>query len=204
MQSYGVQSLKDMFSKTMVDNVIQLPVAHLQLPLGPERRHPLLPLRRGIEWPVIAWPMWYYNGTPYMPDGVISSISCMGNPAVWWFGLAGACCSWLIARGVETPRTERVYPGTDRLRVAVPALGAGAALDVHLPLFRQRALHHSWRPVLLLKDRLQQALRGRLHAPRPSRFARRRWCCSSPSIRWNRGTPVSRAYAKHAALVQLV
>ncbi len=40
------------------------------------------------QWPVIWWPMWYYSGTEYMPQGTISSISCMGNPAVWWFGLA--------------------------------------------------------------------------------------------------------------------
>ncbi|NLF27038.1 MAG: phospholipid carrier-dependent glycosyltransferase [Clostridiales bacterium] len=40
------------------------------------------------QWPVIAWPMWFYSGTQFMPEGVISSISCMGNPAVWWFGLA--------------------------------------------------------------------------------------------------------------------
>ena len=32
--------------------------------------------------------MWYYSGTAYLPtSGMISSISCMGNPAVWWFGL---------------------------------------------------------------------------------------------------------------------
>ena len=40
------------------------------------------------EWPVIAWPMWYYSGTAFLEDGMISSISCMGNPAVWWTGLA--------------------------------------------------------------------------------------------------------------------
>ena len=40
------------------------------------------------EWPVIAWPMWYYSGTAYQAEGMISSISCMGNPAVWWTGLA--------------------------------------------------------------------------------------------------------------------
>ena len=39
------------------------------------------------QWPVIAWPMWYYSGNSYQPAGVISSISCMGNPAVWWVGL---------------------------------------------------------------------------------------------------------------------
>ena len=40
------------------------------------------------EWPVIAWPMWYYSGTDYVANGMVSSISCMGNPAVWWTGLA--------------------------------------------------------------------------------------------------------------------
>ena len=39
------------------------------------------------EWPLIVKPMWYYSGTEFMPEGVISSISCMGNPAVWWGGL---------------------------------------------------------------------------------------------------------------------
>ncbi|NLG24759.1 MAG: phospholipid carrier-dependent glycosyltransferase, partial [Clostridiales bacterium] len=40
------------------------------------------------SWPVIGWPMWFYSGTAYMPAGMVSSISCMGNPAVWWGGLA--------------------------------------------------------------------------------------------------------------------
>jgi dolichyl-phosphate-mannose--protein O-mannosyl transferase len=57
------------------------------------------------QWPVIWWPMWYYSGTGYMPEGTISSISCMGNPAVWWFGLAAmifvfvrACCDRRASR----------------------------------------------------------------------------------------------------------
>ena len=52
------------------------------------------------QWPVIAWPMWYYSGNSYQPAGVISSISCMGNPAVFWTGLAALLfiagrASWL-------------------------------------------------------------------------------------------------------------
>ena len=39
------------------------------------------------QWPVIWWPMWYYSGTGYLTGDMVSSISCMGNPAVWWFGL---------------------------------------------------------------------------------------------------------------------
>jgi Gpi18-like mannosyltransferase len=39
------------------------------------------------QWPIIWKPMWYFDGKAFMPDGVISSISAMGNPAVWWGGL---------------------------------------------------------------------------------------------------------------------
>lgn len=38
------------------------------------------------EWPLIIKPMWYYS-SDYVPYEVVSSISCMGNPAVWWVGL---------------------------------------------------------------------------------------------------------------------
>ena len=40
------------------------------------------------SWPFIAWPMWFYDGSDFMETGIVSSISCMGNPAVWWGGLA--------------------------------------------------------------------------------------------------------------------
>ena len=39
------------------------------------------------QWPIIAWPMWYYTGNDFMQPGMVSSISCMGNPAVFWVGL---------------------------------------------------------------------------------------------------------------------
>ena len=39
------------------------------------------------QWPVIWWPMWYYSGAEYVAGDMVSSISCMGNPAVWWSGL---------------------------------------------------------------------------------------------------------------------
>lgn len=46
------------------------------------------------QWPVIAWPMWYYDGKSFLPEGMISSISAMGNPAVWWTGLVAM--GWTI------------------------------------------------------------------------------------------------------------
>jgi len=58
------------------------------------------------EWPVIAWPMWFYDGKSYMPDGVISSISCMGNPAVWWTGLVAMV--WTIVEAAWKRRASVV------------------------------------------------------------------------------------------------
>ncbi len=40
------------------------------------------------EWPLIIKPIWFYSGTEFMEEGFVSSISCMGNPAVWWVGAA--------------------------------------------------------------------------------------------------------------------
>jgi dolichyl-phosphate-mannose-protein mannosyltransferase len=45
------------------------------------------------EWPLIIRPMWYYKGNH---DGWIATINAMGNPAVWWVGLAAML--WLIGR----------------------------------------------------------------------------------------------------------
>ncbi len=50
------------------------------------------------EWPLIVRPMWYYSGADFMPANMVSSISCMGNPAVWWTGLAALIiCLWRLA-----------------------------------------------------------------------------------------------------------
>ena len=82
----GVATLGDMFSGKWVNRVVELQRSMLNYHagLGGDTHY----FRsEWYEWPVIWWPMWYFSGTPYMPQGVISSISCMGNPAVWWSGL---------------------------------------------------------------------------------------------------------------------
>ena len=43
---------------------------------------------RWYTWPIIGKPMWFYDGHEFSEPGWTSSISCMGNPAVWWGGLA--------------------------------------------------------------------------------------------------------------------
>ena len=82
----GVNGFGDMFSMERVRRVIELQESMLNYHagLGGDTHYFRSPW---YQWPVIWWPMWYYSGTPYLSAGTISSISCMGNPAVWWTGL---------------------------------------------------------------------------------------------------------------------
>lgn len=43
------------------------------------------------EWPFIAKPMWYYSDSNGA-DNTASTIMALGNPAVWWGGIAALCC----------------------------------------------------------------------------------------------------------------
>ncbi len=67
------------------------------------------------EWPLIIKPMWYYSGSEFVGSDMVSSISCMGNPAVWWTGLAALILTAVFAiwnrytekhRGLETDRSD--------------------------------------------------------------------------------------------------
>ena len=83
----GVTSVFDMFSGEQVNKVVQLQqrIFNYHAGLGGDTHYYRSPW---YQWPIIWWPMWYFSGTGYLPDaGMISSISCMGNPAVWWTGL---------------------------------------------------------------------------------------------------------------------
>lgn len=48
------------------------------------------------QWPIIKKPMWYYTGQQFLPNGKISSIVCMGNPAIWWVGMIAAVATLVI------------------------------------------------------------------------------------------------------------
>ncbi|MCC3376139.1 glycosyltransferase family 39 protein [Cohnella sp. REN36] len=52
------------------------------------------------EWPLIVKPIWYYAGS--VAAGYVSSISALGNPAVWWVGSAAA----LVAIGVRLRKPD--------------------------------------------------------------------------------------------------
>ncbi|MDD5603385.1 MAG: phospholipid carrier-dependent glycosyltransferase [Eubacteriales bacterium] len=48
------------------------------------------------SWPVMLRPMWFYGGGD-LPEGIASSIVCMGNPAVWWVGIPAMIASMVIS-----------------------------------------------------------------------------------------------------------
>lgn len=71
------------------------------------------------QWPLIMKPMWYYDA-PFKAPGTASVIYAMGNPAVWWAGLAAVlfvlartflkkCISPLIGYGDDRPM-DRALP----------------------------------------------------------------------------------------------
>ncbi|MEE1200584.1 MAG: phospholipid carrier-dependent glycosyltransferase [Christensenellales bacterium] len=85
LQSHGVHSLWDMFAVEPIKTVAELQKSILNYHNGLSGdthsfRSPW------FEWPLIVEPIWFYSGTAFVSSDMISSISCMGNPAVWWFG----------------------------------------------------------------------------------------------------------------------
>jgi dolichyl-phosphate-mannose-protein mannosyltransferase len=52
------------------------------------------------QWPAMVKPVWYYSGGN-LPSHMISSISAIGNPLVWWTGFIA-----VIAMAIETMRTR--------------------------------------------------------------------------------------------------
>jgi len=48
------------------------------------------------EWPIIYKPTWFYSGSDVAP-GNASTIVTMGNPAIWWVGIAAFFTSIYIA-----------------------------------------------------------------------------------------------------------
>lgn len=49
------------------------------------------------EWPFIYKPIWFYSGQSLLPEGKVSSIVSMGNPAVWWPGAFAVAAAAVFA-----------------------------------------------------------------------------------------------------------
>lgn len=72
------------------------------------------------QWPLIGKPMWYYSST-YRPDGATQTIVAMGNPAVWWGGLAALVLVLLVwaARHVSRRGGLRLHTRQNDMRPAI-------------------------------------------------------------------------------------
>ena len=102
----GVAEFADMFQKRWVQRVVSLQesIFGYHAGLGSDTHY----FRSDwYEWPVIWWPMWYYSGASYVPEGMVSSISCMGNPAVWWTGLVALF--YVAIAGAFRRRTPKTW-----------------------------------------------------------------------------------------------
>ncbi len=103
----GVVNIWDMLDKSRLERVIELQKSMLgyHAGLGGDTHYFRSPW---YQWPVIWWPMWYFSGTAYLPNGnMISSISCMGNPAVWWTGLGALI--FVLLRSAWQRKANRTY-----------------------------------------------------------------------------------------------
>ncbi|MBQ6594463.1 MAG: glycosyltransferase family 39 protein [Clostridia bacterium] len=107
LRAGGVQSVVDMFSASQVKKVAELQksILNYHAGLGGDTHYFRSPW---YQWPVIWWPMWYYSGKGFVPDDLVSSISCLGNPAVWWVGLAALVFVLLRSASVRRAGTAQI------------------------------------------------------------------------------------------------
>lgn len=59
-------------------------------------------------WPLILRPVWLYVSA--LPNGVISTIAAMGNPAVWWFGFAAII--FAVERAIRGKNVAGIFIAT--------------------------------------------------------------------------------------------
>ena len=96
-----------------VYNVYEINKASLQYHSKECHSHPYS--SRWYTWPIMEHPVLFYYDAGTPPSSAVSSITDMGNPAVWWLGiLALLFCVWQMTRG----------PNLWRVGVAVLGLGS--------------------------------------------------------------------------------
>lgn len=98
-------------------NVYEINRASLQYHAKECHSHPYA--SRWYTWPIMEHPVLFYYDAGTPPSSLVSSITDMGNPAVWWLGiLALLFCVWQMTRG----------PNLWRVGVAVLGLGSFALM----------------------------------------------------------------------------
>ena len=63
-----------------------------------------------FEWPIMKRPIWYYSGSD-LPEGRVSTIVSMGNPAIWWIGIAAVCYAFILSVQKRDKKMAVVFIG---------------------------------------------------------------------------------------------
>lgn len=56
-------------------------------------------------WPLILRPVWLYVSA--LPNGLVSTIAAMGNPAIWWFGFA--CILFAVEKTIRGKKFASIF-----------------------------------------------------------------------------------------------
>ena len=83
------------------------------------------------EWPITLSPLWLYARN--LPGGMLSTISAMGNPVLWWVGLAAVISSLVDGYHRKWPY---LFLGVLYVCPAAP-LHFHLPIPLHLPLLRR-------------------------------------------------------------------
>ena len=192
LRAEGLSGFGAMFSRRWVKRVVQIQQSMFSYHagLGGDTHYFRSPW---YQWPVIWWPMWYYSGTAYMPEGMISSISCMGNPAVWWFGLGAII--YLFARVCLDRRARREH--------LIVVIGFASQFLPWVLVPRSTFIYHYFAsvPFIIIASALTlEAIRER--SPRAYRATACALVASAAALfamfyPLESGLPCARSYAKH-------
>lgn len=63
------------------------------------------------EWPLVIQNIWYFISNNYQGTGKVSTISCFGNPVIWWTALVGFIYTCVHAFKKRTHETVFVLVG---------------------------------------------------------------------------------------------
>jgi len=81
---YFLAFIPDMLAGRTFISVFQLQGSMLNYHSTLSATHPFA--SQWWSWPFILRPVWLFG--LYLPNGIVSTIAAMGNPAVWWIGFA--------------------------------------------------------------------------------------------------------------------
>lgn len=79
--------IKDM--KSFIDYQLNIYNYHSKL----EAEHPFT--SSWYTWPILYKPMWYY--VKYYANNIVSTMSCMGNPFIWWTSISSTVFAFVYA-----------------------------------------------------------------------------------------------------------